>query len=177
MGKGKRYISPQQVERLTEPLIEQFGVVRPPVPVESIAGELGLTVEYTSLGAGISGLLVVSRGTATIGINKRDPRVRQRFTIAHEIGHFRLHARRSNDVFIDTEYTLFRDNRASRGEVRDEIQANLFAASLLMPASLLRRRIEQGEIDVADDVQVTSLAYAFEVSLSAMAYRLMRLFR
>lgn len=177
MGKGKRHISPRQIERLTGPLIERCGVTRPPVPVESIAEALGLTVEYTSLGAGVSGILVLYRDTATIGINKRDTHVRQRFTIAHEIGHFRLHARRSEDVFIDTEYTVFRDNRNPRGEIREETQANLFAAALLMPEPLLRRRIEQGEIDVGDDVQVTSLAYAFEVSLSAMAYRLMGLFK
>jgi Zn-dependent peptidase ImmA (M78 family) len=177
MGKSKGYIPPQQFDRLTEELIARLPVTQPPVPVESIAAALGLTVEYTELGEGISGLLVVSGATGTIGVNKRDPRVRQRFSIAHEIGHFELHANAPDDLFIDKEYVLFRDDRASRGEIRHEIQANMFAASLLMPAPLLKFRIEEGRVDLGDDEQVNELANAFQVSLAAMAYRVMRLFR
>ena len=177
MGEGKGYISPQQFDRMTELLIAQLPIVRPPVPVESIANSLGLTVEYTDLGSGVSGLLVASGSGGTIGVNKHHPRVRQRFSIAHEIGHFKLHANASENLFIDKAYVLFRDDRASRGEIRDEIQANMFAASLLMPAPLLRLRIEEGHVDLGDDDQVRALADTFQVSLAAMAYRVMRLFR
>ncbi len=177
MGQGKGYISPRQFDRLTELLIAPLALVRPPVPVESVANRLGLAVEYTDLGNGVSGLLVASGSGGTIGVNKHHPRVRQRFSIAHEIGHFKLHANASENLFIDKEYVLFRDDRASRGEIRDEIQANMFAASLLMPAPLLRLRIEEGHVDLGDDDQVRKLADEFQVSLAAMAYRIMRLFR
>jgi Zn-dependent peptidase ImmA (M78 family) len=177
MGQGKGYIRPQQFDRLTEELIARLPVTRPPVPVESIANDLGLTVEYTDLGKGVSGLLVASGTGGTIGINKRHHPVRQRFSIAHEIGHFKLHASASENLFIDKEYVLFRDDRASRGEIGHEIQANMFAASLLMPAPFLRLRIAERHVDLGDDEQVSELADAFQVSLAAMAYRLMRLFR
>ncbi|HET6629147.1 MAG TPA: ImmA/IrrE family metallo-endopeptidase [Woeseiaceae bacterium] len=147
------------------------------MPVESIANHLGLTVEYTDLGRGVSGLLVASATGGTIGVNRRHHRVRQRFSIAHEIGHFKLHADAAENLFIDKEYVLFRDDRASRGEIRHEIQANMFAASLLMPAPLLRLSIEEGHVDLGDDHQVNELANEFQVSLAAMAYRIMRLFR
>lgn len=177
MGKSKGYIAPQQFDRMTEELVSRLPLAQPPVPVEVIAGDLGLTVEYTELGEGVSGILVASGGGGTIGINKRDPRVRQRFSIAHEIGHFKLHASASENLFIDREYVLFRDDRASRGEIRHEIQANMFAASLLMPASFLKSRIEAGRIDLGDDEQIDELASAFQVSQAAMAYRIVRLFR
>ncbi len=177
MGQGKEYIPPRQFDRLTERLIKRLRITRPPVPVESIANDLGLTVEYTDLGKGVSGLLVASATGGTIGINKRHHRVRQRFSIAHEIGHFELHANASENLFIDRDYVSFRDDRASRGEIRHEIQANMFAASLLMPAPLLRSSIEEGHVDLGDDEQVNALAGEFQVSLAAMAYRIMRLFR
>lgn len=177
MGKSKGYIAPKQFDRMTEELVAPLSLAHAPVPVERIAASLGLRIEYTELGEGVSGLLVASGATGTIGINKRDPRVRQRFSIAHEIGHFKLHADASDNLFIDREYVLFRDHRASRGEIRHEIQANMFAASLLMPASLLKLRIETGRIDLGDDEQVEELAREFQVSQAAMAYRAIRLFR
>lgn len=177
MGKGEGYIPPRQFDRLTERLIRRSRVTRPPVPVEAIANDLGLIVEYTDLGRGVSGLLVASATGGTIGVNRRHHRVRQRFSIAHEIGHFKLHSNASENLFIDKEYILFRDDRASRGELRHEIQANMFAASLLMPAPLLRFRIEEGHVDLGDDDQVNQLADEFQVSLAAMAYRIARLFR
>jgi len=60
------------------------------------------------------------------------------FTIAHEIGHFILHHGES-DLFIDTTYVAFRDSESTKGENRAEIQANQFAAALLMPALFIEQ--------------------------------------
>lgn len=81
------------------------------------------------------------------------PHERQRFTLAHEIGHWCLH-RRDREAFAHTS--------PSRG--RYEREANQFAAELLMPLQELRR--------TASQMAFTSLAAYFEVSLEAMAIRL-----
>jgi len=62
--------------------------------------------------------------------NDPHPLVRQRFSIAHEIGHFILH-QKQGQLFIDKTYKVFlRDQLSSSGENIQEIQANQFAAAL-----------------------------------------------
>ena len=113
----------------------------PPVDVEGVANSLGLTVHYAWLDDGISGELVrLPSGDYQINVHADDPSTRQRFTIAHEIGHYVYH-RDLIDKGID-------DNRAYRstGEGRfhnrnigpaQETQANRFAATLLMPNDMV----------------------------------------
>lgn len=171
MGKKQGFIRPIEFERLAESLLLKCDITEPSVPVEKIANHLGLSIEYAEFGTSVSGVLVMSGQSGTIGINKNEPRVRQRFSIAHEIGHYWFH-RDSSDVFIDDNFNIqFRDVRSSTGEARHEIQANMFAACLLMPASLLRKEVERGHIELADDEQLKKLAGLFEVSVAAMTYR------
>src|SRR6266508_6143231 len=62
-----------------------------PVPVEKIAEKLGVAIVVETLDRNVSGLLFRQGDTQAIGVNAAHPMVRQRFTIAHELGHFRLH--------------------------------------------------------------------------------------
>src|SRR3954470_14000587 len=71
-------------------LLQQYGQAGPPVRVETLARRLKVDVRSGDLGE-ISGLLVRSGDSAIIGTNSTQSRVRQRFTIAHELGHFLLH--------------------------------------------------------------------------------------
>jgi Zn-dependent peptidase ImmA (M78 family) len=172
VGKKPRFIQPAEIERTAEGFITRCKIAKPPVPVEQIAGALGLSIEYVEVGNNVSGVLVMSGNTGTIGVNKNNPHVRQRFSIAHEIAHYCLH-RDSSDLFIDDNFNVqFRDDESSTGEKRKEIQANMLAASLLMPRSLLAQEIERGHFDLADDTQLAQLAGLFEVSVAAMTYRI-----
>lgn len=169
------YISQESIEAYAEDVLEKCGITEAPVPVEQVADILGLVVEYTELGVDVSGLLVLEDESGAIGVNSTHAPVRQRFTIAHELGHFCLHKNWS-DVFIDSEFEpRFRDRRSSRGENPEEIQANKFAAALLMPKSILDHYIAEEGIDIGDDEQVEELAGRFEVSVTAMTYRLANL--
>lgn len=78
------------IERLTERLLEDASVSRPPVPVEALAEAQGCKVTASDL-KDISGILVRSSETAVIGVNSRHPETRRRFTAAHELGHLLLH--------------------------------------------------------------------------------------
>jgi Zn-dependent peptidase ImmA (M78 family) len=128
----------------------------------------------------VSGVLVVQDGRGVIGVNASDAPVRQRFTIAHECGHYELHKERM-PVFIDKQFlrpmlAVFRDGKSSSGEDRLEREANAFAASLLMPEHLVLEEVSRLRLDVEDDAAVDELARRFEVSRQAMSFRLANLF-
>ena len=174
-GQTVKYIPPDDIEEYAEDLLEEHDVEELPVPVEWIANQIGLIVEYEEFGNDVSGVLVLEEDYGVIGVNSAHSSVRQRFTIAHEIGHYCLH-REWSDVFIDSEFEpRYRDNRSSRGKNPEEIQANKFAAALLMPESFLAAYFAESGIDIGDDDQVEELAEEFEVSVTAMTYRLANL--
>ncbi|MDZ8089962.1 MAG: ImmA/IrrE family metallo-endopeptidase [Nostoc sp. DedQUE12b] len=167
-----RYLSTKEIEKNATDLLESLKSMDLPVRVDAIAYRLGLMVEFVPLGEEVSGLLVIENGKGTIGINEAHIPVRQRFTLAHEIGHYILHKEQS-ELFIDKKYTaIFRDSRSSSGELRREIQANQFAAALLMPRKLVENEIKARGLDLGDDCMLRKLAEDFEVSIQAMAYRL-----
>lgn len=164
--------------RATE-LLQEMAIRQAPVPVEHIALRMGLQVERAPLGDDVSGLLVVQDGRGVIGVSPNQAPVRQRFTIAHEIGHFVLH-RKGLPVFIDKQFfkpylAAFRNSKSSSGDDKLEREANSFAASLLMPADMVRQSIDDLHMDVADDDVVDELAKKFDVSRQAMSFRIANL--
>ena len=55
------------------------------------------------------------------------------------------------------------------------MEANAFAAALLMPARLVRGEIKKRKLDLDDEDDLSALAKQFHVSASAMSYRLVNL--
>jgi Zn-dependent peptidase ImmA (M78 family) len=158
-----------------EVLARECGFTRPPVDVERVAKHLGLRVAYVDLGEDVSGLLI-SKGQATaIAIQASDAPNRRRFTIAHEIGHFYLRHQfePGEHVHVDHGHVITpRNSRSSTGVDPKEIEANQFAACLLMPTKLLEARIKALRTSSLRDSHVTLLASEFEVSEQAMTIRL-----
>jgi Zn-dependent peptidase ImmA (M78 family) len=109
-----------------------------------------------------------------IGINQDHPKNRQRFSIAHEVGHWCLH-RSTSSVFVDTSSVFFRDKESSEGVRMQEIEANRFAAALLMPEQELRDAVGPAHLDPFDEVAFRRLAARFAVSIQALSIRLARL--
>lgn len=140
-----------------------------PVDVIDIAHKHGMTLRYQPLEASVSGVLVIKDGRPTIGINQTHHLNRQRFTIAHELGHYLLH-RDTSSVFVDAVY--FRDEESSEGTKLQEIEANAFAAELLLPEVTLREQFGHQPIADADDALIRRLAARFEVSAQALTIRL-----
>jgi len=160
-------------------VLDDLGIQEAPVPVEQVALLLGLRVERAALGDDVSGLLVVQDDLGVIGVSSTQALVRQRFTIAHEIGHFLLH-KKGMPVFIDKQFfkpylAAFRDATSSKGYDRKEREANSFAAALLMPASMVRQAIADLGVDFADEDVVDELAKRFQVSRQAMTFRVANL--
>ena len=108
-----------------------------------------------------------------LGYNSTHAPVRQRFTIAHEISHYILHLKKNqkSQLFID-RFVFRRDENSSTGNDREEVEANRFAAALLMPETFVRKVIERFDFDLDDSEAIDSLAKRFNVSTAAMTNRL-----
>jgi Zn-dependent peptidase ImmA (M78 family) len=159
-----------QFEQSAMKLLREHDALSPPIDVEALAGALGIRVTYEALDNDVSGLMLFEGGTARVAVNQSHHRNRQRFTLAHEIGHLLLHAN-GDRLFVDRRF--FRNEWASKGELREEVEANAFAAALLMPRALIRRHLDfEGGIT---DVDVFRLATQFGVSEQAMTLRLVKL--
>jgi Zn-dependent peptidase ImmA (M78 family) len=143
-----------------------------PVSVMAIAANLGVRVVHKLLDDETSAFLVIKDDQATIAVNKNHHQNRQRFSIAHELGHYCLH-RGDSAVFVDTKLAFFRNANSSRGEFKNEIAANAFAAELLMPEKFLEEYLPY--IDLHNELSIRSLALKFEVSEQALTIRLANL--
>jgi Zn-dependent peptidase ImmA (M78 family) len=164
----------QEIQRQAVKLLQTLKVEKAPVPVERIAKHLGAHVRYSALDDEISGMVYINAGTPVIGVNLLHHPNRQRFTVAHEIGHLVLHRPLvTSAVHVDRSFkVLKRDNTASLGIHDVEIEANQFAAELLMPRFLLSVALGDDLIDVDDEQFLKNLATQFKVSRQAMTHRL-----
>jgi Zn-dependent peptidase ImmA (M78 family) len=120
----------------------------------------------------ISGFLFRKGKKMVIAVNEFHPKTRQRFTAAHEIGHFQL--KHGGQLFIDRGLVNFRDSDSSTGEIEQEREANAFAAELLMPEEFLRKDLRK-RIDIKNQESLEKLAKKYEVSLQALTFRLVNL--
>lgn len=160
--------------RQAEALVQRLGLEKPPIDVFGTAKSLGITVVRTSLGDDVSGLLITKSNGTTICVEESHPDVRQRFTVAHEIGHFYLRHQfeHGEHVHVDRGALVsMRSPRSSDGKDPREVEANQFAACLLMPRAMVEREIARRGALVTEEL-IEELARAFSVSAQAMTIRL-----
>lgn len=165
-------LSHREIELRTRRLLNAALIHEPPVPVEQVAKDLDIKIVRSDLGHDCSGVLIRQGDQSVIGVNQSDPPNRLRFTIAHEIGHYVLH---ESDTYVDTGYRVnFRDLDSGSGTKLEEIEANRFAAALLMPGPMVKRAFDDFAFELAGtgDDDLRELAKLFGVSTQAMAYRL-----
>ena len=155
-------------------LVEKLGLKAPPVPVEKLAKALGVRVEYNPFDDELSGMAFLRDGKPVIGVNANHHPNRQRFTIAHELGHILLHRSRLDAaVLIDKNKNFIpRDAISAEGTDPVEVEANAFASELLMPVKLVCQVLSESTRDLHDDEYLIALAKRFRVSLAAFQFRL-----
>ena len=124
----------------------------------------------------MSGILFRDGDHHVIGVNSAHPPVRQRFTIAHELGHRALHPGRELILDVPVRVNL-RDKTSSMASDLEEIEANAFAASLLMPEQMIRDQLNQLPAARRREPEATAdaLARIFKVSTPALNFRLINL--
>jgi Zn-dependent peptidase ImmA (M78 family) len=163
-----------RIETLVRNLLKDHKVSRPPVPVETLATKLGAKVRYSPFDGDISGMVYRDEDRVIIGVNSLHHTNRQRFTIAHEIGHMLLH--KGIEVHVDRAYRVnLRNDISSSAVDREEIEANRFAAKLLMPEHMLIADLKGQEIDFEDERKLEKLARRYSVSIQALTFRLTNL--
>jgi len=152
-------------------LLVQSSIATAPVNVEAIAQRLDIHIRRTPTDDDVSGFLLKQAGVAVIGVNALHHPNRQRFTIAHEIGHFVLHD--FDEVHVDKSVVRLRSEASSTGTDREEVEANQFAAELLMPREFLESELPRFAVnDLFDERGMRLLARHFQVSVQAMSNRL-----
>jgi Zn-dependent peptidase ImmA (M78 family) len=151
-------------------LLKQSRITTPEVDVESLAVACGLEVAYVEVDSALSGQLYPDLREVTINRKSRS-RERQRFTLAHELGHWQLrhHVEAQLPEDLLGYSGVFEGDSTSEGLSRIEVEANTFAAELLIPSPWIRKvpkPLRSG--------QAQQLAARYGVSEQAMFYQLMR---
>jgi len=147
-----------------EAMIEDLGITQiAELDVEAIAYDAGVEVLYESL-TGCEATLVGVGNHAIATINPSPYRGRERFSVAHEIGHWMLHRGRSFRCRVDQ----VEENFASTGSLEKE--ADTFASHLLMPAGIFSGAIKP--YGRPNFKQLGDVAATFDTSLTATALRL-----
>lgn len=171
-------------------ILRDLGIESAPVPVERIAQKLGAQVRFGPFDGDLSGLIFREKGEESgeevtiIGVNSRHAPTRRRFTVAHEIGHLLLGHLDLNEGDLHIDHKFFykgRSARSAQGVDPEEINANAFAAELLMPERFLRHDFEKFRadsiefFDLEDGELASALAERYKVSLQTMIIRLTKL--
>lgn len=158
--------------RKAKELLAAGNVKHAPIPIEHLADIVGAEIRYEPFSGQLSGMVHrLETGAAVIGVNSLHAPTRQRFTIAHELAHLLLH--RDESFHVDQRSPIgFRSELSSKAVDENEIEANQFAAELLMPFDILRRSVENLPPNMETEEAISKLADEFQVSEQAMTFRL-----
>ena len=173
MGKRRKVRTGEELRPLAERLLKKAGVSKPPVPVDAIAESLGATVRYSPFRGELAGMLIRDDDGSriVIGVNSLNHVNRQRFTVAHECGHLLLH--KGKPAYIDRSFRINRrDGVSSQATNVEEIEANRFAAELLMPYDMIMDDLIEYQPDIEDEDELRELADRYAVSLQAFTFRI-----
>lgn len=154
-------VNPLHAESILEAYQRATGDESLPVDVVAVANHNNVKVisaTFSDRYSEVSGLIRKDKNGTKIYVNAKDAALRQRFTIAHELGHFVEHMNNGEFEFVDL-----------RADVRspEEAKANRFASELLMPEKSVRKEHDKLMFPTAE-----KLSQVFMVSKQAMAIRL-----
>lgn len=161
-GRGFNTSNPYAQARLVlSTQWEPYGYSQYPVDPVIVARNLGINVYKRMMDAGTSGYIVkrAESWAPDIFVNSEHAPVRQRFTVAHELGHFFKRLGMSEDQ--NKQYALKRAALAACGTDQEEIYANRFAAGLLMPEDAVVELVDRNvpDLDAARLLQVSVEAF------------------
>ena len=148
---------------ITQKILEDNEIKRPPVPVKDIIEKAGINVEFVNfkeMGDRIAGFTHFP--TKTIYVNARDSLNRQTFTMAHEYGHWILH--KSLFEQHPEKYKVLLRTSGEKQNDPLEKEANSFAANLLVPEFLIK--------PIKDNAILSQLSLMFAVSDDTIKHRL-----
>lgn len=158
-----------EIETKAVQTLKEVGLYSYPVDVFELSKRLGIDVYNAKFdNPAVSGMIRKEGGRKAIYFNREHHQNRTRFTIAHELGHAVLgHLDVTGESEIADEYLdMFRrDDDYSNPDYRYEVEANKFAAAILMPKEFVLQEWKSSGGNIEE------LARRFCVSEIAMGYR------
>lgn len=156
-------------EQLVAEILRQNPQLPIPVPIEDLARLAGISKIDAFDSVGFEGALLTNatKSEGAIFFSSLSPRPRQRFTIGHELGHFLLPWHRQASFQCTSE------DISSRSKNDWEIEANQFAAELLVPRPLVKRMLRQ--FDEPELAHILQLRDEFATSFEMTARRVVEL--
>lgn len=143
-------------------LLKDHGIIAAPVRVEDIATSEGFVVKYLH-GESNSFSGILHRDLKAIGINSDHPKVRQRFSIAHELGHFYLqHPQEEESIMSDDDSEEWK---------MCESEANEFAGELLVPKDILKAECAALKKKALEE-KIAALLLTFNISREVLVIQL-----
>lgn len=167
--------SKAEIGKSASELLEQYNMKDIPIDVVVLAKRMGFVVGNAILEDDSDGFIVVSpkandisgiKADKIIGVNaERDIKYKV-FIIAHELGHYILHCKNAQE-----RYYAHREHKKGKGE--EEQDADFFAASLLMPEELFKKRYNElkGK-ELSEEDCISLLVQDFSVPKDAVIRRI-----
>jgi hypothetical protein len=155
-------------EVLAACIADNFKGMSIPVPVEEVAHAVGIVEVNGISSSNFEGILVTdgAKTKGTIAYNDGGLQERQRFTIAHEIGHFLIPTHNASAQCAKADMSVLKSADARKSK---EAEANRFAACLLMPAKLYLA--DMRALGAPETAHILTLASRYCVSKEAAARR------
>lgn len=156
-----------EIKSFINSLLKKHNLLSPPVSLDKILE--GENIKYLEKDLSVFGLndvdalIYKDKETNILAVNSKTHLYyeKKRFSIAHELGHLFLHF--TND---QKHYIAFRNSQRTEGK-QQEIEANIFAANLLMPDEMVEQEYFELELPF-----LSTLAKKFQVSKAAMKIKL-----
>ena len=170
----------EKIRMRVEELLQLNSIKKAPVNPEKIAKSLGIEILLKPAEDELCGFLYRGSGNenVVIGVNQNHHPNRRRFTIAHEIGHFSLHNHQGFHFDSENKSYLLKLRKTNDDNLnrKEEREANIFAAELLMPRKFVEAdMLEYKNADLLFGNELPRLARKYQVSVRAFTYRLMNL--
>jgi len=152
------------IHSLAQRLIKLYGDQIPPFDLKVIADELKVReISFASIGK--DALLIPTEDGFKIKISSELPKSRQRFALAHELGHTLFFNRDGPRPY--RPYSKYKDNGA------EERLCDIFAGEILIPEYSLRQQIRHFREPTLRNL--LNIAKTFDVSVQCLAIRIANL--
>lgn len=169
----------EQIKNTTKDLLLKYGFFNDQnIDIVKLATSLGFAVLLLKEEAKADGVILVNKdnkpilpgkikASKIIAFKKTIERNKNRFIIAHELGHFFLHSNNTPTPFFAYQYNGVENNT----DALSEEEANYFAANLLVPEDKLVEAIKTFKEPISEVYVVEELAKTFEVDTSCIRKR------
>ncbi|MBL7472224.1 ImmA/IrrE family metallo-endopeptidase [Robertkochia sediminum] len=159
--------------KLALKILAEFGIDDPKdVSIEDIIYALNIPLKYSNL-TNCDGRIIHNSGKSLIVVNENIKfDTRRNFTLAHELGHYLMHRNELIQHVDDSASLAWYDTQNRTKISQQEIEANTFAAEILLPSHLFKKEVFKQPFDPS---LIRDISDKYNVSRSSVIYRFLEL--